>query len=200
MSETLTEIPGGAGAAIVLDAGETVYLRNTFGEQVVDTWALSRADPSEVLSVEHTRRMNGRLYPKAGETFWSNRRHEMLKLAEDSFPGTHDMLVACCDPWLYAHYGCPPGHANCRDNFLTALRTLDIAPPPVPNPVNLWMNVPVSGEKVDITPPLSRPGDHVCLTALMDVVVVFSACPMDITPINGTDCTPRSVHYAVRPA
>lgn len=28
----------------------------------------------------------------------------MIALEEDSFPGKHDMLVACCDPWLYKHY------------------------------------------------------------------------------------------------
>jgi hypothetical protein len=27
--------------------------------------------------------------------------------------------------------------------------------------------------------------------------VVLSACPMDVTPINGPDCRPRPVHYAL---
>ena len=67
----------------------------------------------------------------------------------------------------------------------------------VPNPVNLWMNVPVAGDEISITEPLSSPGDHVRLAAAMDVIVVFSACPMDVVPINGEDCTPMPVHYAV---
>ena len=141
--------------------------------------------------------MTGHLYTKAGEHFWSNRRNPMLLLAEDSFPGTHDMLVACCDPWLYEHYGCAPGHANCRVNFIAALHAHGVEPSLVPNPVNLWMNVPVAGEEIDITPPLSRPGDFVRLTAEMDLYVVFSTCPMDVVPINGEDCTPQPVHYAV---
>lgn len=197
-AEKLTEIAAGEGAAIELRSGETLFLRNTFGSQVVDTWAISQADHSEYLSVEHTRRMTGHLYPRVGEQFWSNRRNAMLLLEEDSFPGTHDMLVACCDPWLYEHYGCEPGHANCRDNFIAALRAHGVESPQVPNPVNLWMNVPVEGEELNITPPLSRPGDHVRLTAEMDVFVVFSTCPMDVVPINGEDCTPRPVHYAVQ--
>lgn len=195
--EKLTEIPAREGVAVKLDDGETLFLKNTFGSQVVDTWAVSRNDPSEYLSVEHTRRMTGHLYTRVGEHFWSNRRTPMLLLAEDSFPGTHDMLVACCDPWLYEHYGCEPGHANCRDNFLTALRAHGVEAPLVPNPVNLWMNVPVTGEDIDITPPLSRPGDFVRLTAAMDLYVVFSTCPMDVVPINGEDCTPQPVHYVV---
>ena len=53
--ETLTGLAGGSGTAIPLRAGARPFLRNTFGSQVVDTWAVSAADPTEVLSVEHTR-------------------------------------------------------------------------------------------------------------------------------------------------
>lgn len=193
------EIPGGGAAAVPLRAGEAIRLVNTFGSQVVDTWAVAAADPSAYLSVEHTRRMNGALFPKRGDPFWSNRRDPMLVLEEDTFPGKHDMLVACCDPWLYRHYGCQPGHANCHDNFLRALAGIGVQPDRVPNPVNLWMNVPVEGDAVSIAPPVGRPGDLVVLRAVMDVIVVFSACPMDIVPINGEDRTPKPVHYTVLP-
>jgi hypothetical protein len=29
----------------------------------------------------------------------------------------------------------------------------------------------------------------------VDTVVVFSACPMDVFPTNGPDCTPKPVAY-----
>src|SRR5712692_9196543 len=117
---------------------------------------------------------------------------------EDTSPGKHDMLFACCDKWLYKHYGCPPGHRNCRDNFVAALFELGTDTLLVPNPLNLWMNIPVTdSERLAIEPPLSRPGDHVLLRALMDAIVVFSACPMDVTPINGPDRTPKPVHFEV---
>lgn len=199
IDQQLSELPAGRGVAIALRRGETLFLQNTFGAQVVDTWALSASDSSEYLSVEHTRRMTGHLYTKAGEQFWSNRRNPMLLLQEDSFPGTHDMLVACCDPWLYTHLGAKPGHANCRDNFLAALHARGIKTAQVPNPVNLWMNVPVAAGELDITPPLSKPGDYVRLVAEMDVTVILSTCPMDIVPINGADCKPMPVHYAIEP-
>jgi uncharacterized protein len=194
----IQEIAGGAGLAVPLERGHAVRLVNTFGSQVVDTWALAGADTSEYLSVEHTRRMLYNLFPKQGDVFYSNRRSQMLLLEEDSFPGRHDMLFACCDKWLYKHYGCPPGHANCRDNFLAALFAAGYDATLVPNPVNLWMNIPVrDSEHVAIEPPVSRPGDHVVLRALMDLVLVFSACPMDVTPINGPDLTPKAVHLEV---
>ncbi len=192
-----TEIPGGQGRAVALAAGQALRLRNTFGSQVVDTWALSAADPSEYLSVEQTRRMNAGLFVRQGQSYWSNRRNRMLTLEEDSFPGTHDMLIACCDPWLYRHFDCPEGHRSCHSNFLEATRSLGLEPPLVPNPVNLWMNVPVSGEAIDVTTPLSRSGDHVLLRAERELTLVFSACPMDITPINGPDRQPKAVHYSL---
>ncbi|MFO0997530.1 MAG: urea carboxylase-associated family protein [Alphaproteobacteria bacterium] len=194
------EIPGGGGLAVVLEAGEAVRLVNTFGSQVVDTWALARRDTSEYLSVEHTRRMQFSLFPKVGEPFYSNRRTPMLVLEEDSSTCRHDMLFACCDKWLYQHYGSAPGHANCRDNFLGALFRAGYDSGLVPNPVNLWMNIPVSGNaQLALEPPVSRPGDHVVLRASIDLVLVFSACPMDVTPINGEDRTPRAVHLEMLP-
>jgi uncharacterized protein len=194
------EIPGGGGLAIPLKKGQALRLVNTFGSQVVDTWALGGADTSEYLSVEHTRRMLYNLFPKQGDVLYSNRRNPMLALEEDTSPGRHDMLFACCDKWLYKHYGCAPSHANCRDNFLAALFAAGYDATFVPNPLNLWMNIPVrDSERVGIEPPVSRPGDYVVLRALMDLVVVFSACPMDVTPINGEDRTPKPVHVEFLP-
>ncbi len=172
-------------------------LINTHGSQVVDTWCLSQSDVSEYLSVEHTRRMLSRLYPRAGDILYSNRRLGLLSIEEDSAGCEHDMLLACCDPWLYQFYGCAPGHANCHDNFLTSLARIGIAPSHVPNPVNFWMNVPVRAGEVTLEPPVSKPGDYLVLHALRDVALVFSACPMDITPVNGEDRTPRPVAYEI---
>jgi len=194
----MQEIAGGTGRAVPLRKGEAVRLVNTFGSQVVDTWALAAGDFSEYMSVEHTRRMLFNLFPREGDTLYSNRREPMLLLEEDTSPGKHDMLFACCDKWLYKHYGCPPGHRSCRDNFIEALFEAGHDALLVPNPLNLWMNIPVSeSEKIGMEPPVSRPGDRGLLRALVDAIVVFSACPMDVTPINGPDRTPKAVHFEV---
>lgn len=191
-------IPGGHGKAVTLRAGQRIKLVNTFGSQVVDTWALNGSDTSEYLSVEHTRRMNGHIFPDVGDILFSNRRTPMLRLTEDTSPGRHDTIVACCDKWLYKHYGCEPGHRNCRDNFGEALFEAGFDVTVVPNPVNLWMNIPVrNNREISIETPLSKPGDYVVLDALMDCVVIFSACPMDVTPINGDDRMPKSVAFSI---
>jgi uncharacterized protein YcgI (DUF1989 family) len=192
----MQEIQGGAGIAVRLRRGEAVRMINTSGTQVVDTWCLAAGDASEYLSVEHTRRMLGRLFPREGDGLYSNRRNILLRLERDMSGCRHDMLLACCDSWLYAHYGCAPGHANCRDNFLGALAKCGIRPDHVPNPVNFWMNVPVEdNDRIELRSPVSKPGDALVLRAAVDSYVVFSACPMDVTPVNGEARTPRAVHF-----
>lgn len=192
------EIPGGHGRAIALKAGQALHLVNTHGGQVVDAWALNAADLTEHMSVEHTRRMSGRLFIAVGDALLSNRRNPMLRLEEDSWGGDHDMLCAACDPWLYRHYGVEGHHRSCHENFHEALFALGLVPPALPNPLNLWMNVPVSDNRtMRLDRPTSGPGDHVTLRALMDAIVVLSACPMDITPVNAGDGTPQPVHYRI---
>ena len=195
---SLTEIPGGAGAALRLRAGQAVRLANTHGSQVVDTWCLSASDTTEYLSVEHTRRMLLRLFAGEGDALYSNRRTALLMLEQDTSGCLHDMLCACCDHWLYEFYGCAPGHANCRANFIGALAHCGIAAEQVPNPINFWMNVPIlTDHRIALHAPVSKPGDWIVLRALRDVVVIFSACPMDVTPVNGEDRTPKSVAYEI---
>jgi uncharacterized protein YcgI (DUF1989 family) len=181
---------------IRLAPGQAVRLVNTHGFQVVDTWCLSAVDTSEYLSVEHTRRMLGRLFPKEGDQLFSNRRNPLLKIERDTSQCRHDMLLACCDSWLYQFYGCPTGHANCHDNFLAALASHAVRPIHVPNPVNFWMNVPVAdNERIELRAPVSKAGDYLVLRSIVDSYLVFSACPMDITPVNGESRTPRAVHF-----
>ena len=45
-----------------------------------------------------------------------------------------------------------------------------------------------------------KPGDRVVLRATRDCVIAFSACPQDITPINGAGRTPTDAHYEILPA
>jgi uncharacterized protein len=55
----------------------------------------------------------------------------------------------------------------------------------VPQPINLFMNIPVDGEGgLGWEPAPTKAGDSVTLRAEMDCFVVVSACPQDIVPIN----------------
>jgi uncharacterized protein len=183
---TSATLPAGCGLALRVPRGRTLRIVNTHGAQVVDFWALAAADASERLSVEHTRRLLGRLRVRSGDTLVSNRRNGFFELVGDTSPGDHDTLCAACDPWLYRHLGAPEGHRSCAQNFAEALAALGLEAPPVPQPLNLFMRVPVDGDGgMAVETSRARPGDAVELRALVDVVAVLSSCPMDIVPISG---------------
>jgi uncharacterized protein len=56
----------------------------------------------------------------------------------------------------------------------------------IPQPVNVYMRIPVdSSGDLNWLPAASRAGDAITFAAAMDCVVVVSACPMDLNPING---------------
>jgi uncharacterized protein len=194
----MIEIPARRGKATRLAAGQSVKIINTYGQQVVDTWAFNVADMREFMSMEHTRIFISRIIPKIGDPLVTNHRRPILTLAEDISGGIHDTLVAACDRWRYEQLGCTTYHDNCTDNLAAGLRELGLEPPETPSPLNLFMNIPViDGNTIDVLPPISTPGSYVTLRAEIDCIVAFSACPQDIVPINGADLKTTAAHFEV---
>ena len=197
MPELIT-LPARTGAAFRLPQGRRLKIVNTHGTQVVDCWALVPDDPAEHMSMPHSRNAWYRLVPKVGDPLVTNRRRAILRLEEDTSPGIHDTLIPCCDLERYHQLGVKGHHASCAENFSTALKSLNIAMPLPPAPLNLFMNVPLKANgALAVAAPESKPGDYVVLKAEMDCIVVLSACPHDIFPVNGADSTPRDVAYAM---
>jgi len=171
---------------------------NTHGTQVCDTWAFNAADMSEFLSMEHMRQVINRIRPKVGDSLATNHRRPIMTLEADSSPGVHDTFLAACDLWRYRNLGVAGYHDNCADNLRMAMKAIGLRVAEVPSPLNLWMNIPIRDDlSVGWEPPVSKPGDSVTLRAVMDCVVAMSACPQDIIPINGADCTPVEVDFEV---
>ena len=194
----MIEIPARQGRAARVSKGQTVKVINTKGQQVVDTWAFNNDDLYEFMSMEHSRVALGRIIPAVGDRLVTNRRRAILALVEDTSGGIHDTLFAACDRWRYELLGCTAYHDNCTDNLATALAALGLVPPETPAPLNLFMNIPVvDGNRVEMRPPVSRPGSHVALRAEMDCVIAFSACPQDLLPINGLAMRPMEAHFEV---
>jgi uncharacterized protein len=187
------------GIAVPLRAGERLRITNLHGGQVVDTWALARADLREYLSMEHTRTSLGKLVPAIGDRLYSSDRRPLLTLVEDTSPGVHDTLIAACDRERYRQLGAAGHHANCAENFRRALSLRGIQPDHVPSPLNLFMHIAWREDgRLEFLPSPAAAGDYVTLQADTDVTLVLSACPMDLNPINAAG--PQDVGLQVLPA
>jgi len=198
MRDEVQVIPAGRGVARRLRAGGRIKVINTAGTQVIDTWAFVLADSREFMSMEHTRVEIERISPRVGDQLYTNRRRPVLALTEDSSPGVHDTTLAACDVYRYERLGAAGYHRNCTDNLAQAARTAGLDVAGTPCPLNLWENARVQADGTQvIASPVSAPGDFVVLRAELDLLIVLSACPQDMTPTNGADANPQDAHFVM---
>jgi uncharacterized protein len=148
--------------------------------------------------MEHSRAGMKRLSPRVGDQMLTNKRRPILTLVEDTWGGPHDTLMAACDVYRYQGLGCEGHHDNCTENLAEALRQFGATATKTPCPLNLFMNVPWGAHgDLSFETPTTKPGDHVILRAEMDCIVVFSACPQDMIPINGAACIPKDAQFEI---
>lgn len=195
MSITEIVIPARRGRAINIDQGQEFRVVNTHGSQVLDTWAFARGDSSIYLAMEHTRSYISRIWIKTGDVLVDNHYQPMLTMLADTSPGVHDMLMCSCSTPIYQRMGCTEYHDNCEDNLHAALAEIGLQSAHTPAPLNLFMNYPVNElGAFSRKPPVTQPGDYVAFRAERDLVLVLSACPQDLMPINGIDSKPTEAH------
>jgi uncharacterized protein YcgI (DUF1989 family) len=206
-------IPPSSGAAVQLIHSQRLKIINTHGSQAVGLWAFSALEKGSVkggfnfnyLSMCHTRSALLKLRLDIGDRILDNRRLSMLSLVEDTSGGIHDVLFAACDPCRYRQLGVTGYHNSCaeileseltrfgqslpEDNAYLRRDTLASAAQMTenwtPDPLNLFMNVPISNEgaRLGLNAPVCPPGGYVMFEALTQCVVVISACPMDLNPL-----------------
>lgn len=170
---------------------------------------VSQSPIYEYMSMCHTRASSLHLSPLPGTVLTTNTRSPILTLEQDTTAPhhVHDTLIAACDIHRYHELGVPRTeyHDNCSDNFRGGLErdcgVTGFQPSP-PDPLNLWMNIPVAlrdgrsaGGGLSFDPPVSRKGDFVVLRAMQDCIIVMSACPQDILKINNQ--APTEAHFIV---
>ncbi|MET7336380.1 urea carboxylase-associated family protein [Nonomuraea sp. NPDC005650] len=202
-AESRTVVPAREGRAVRVAAGRRVSVVDLEGGQVGDVFAFVPASAgsggftetlTEHLSAAHTRGSTNRLFPAVGQQFVTDRRRPVLTLVSDTSPGWHDMLIPACDPARYAALGAAGGHASCADNLNRALAGMGLSVPFTPQPVNVFMRIPVEDDgRLRWLPATSRPGDAITFLAETDCVVVVSACPQDLVDINGGEPTPLAI-------
>ena len=168
--------------------------------------------PMEYMSMQHSHTATLHLSPRVGDTMVSNLRAPIMTLVEDTSSSIHDTLIAACDPQRYKQLDVDKWeeHGSCAENLVFALKEInsksglkgrkavgrDVTVNMVPAPLNLFMNVPWTQEgDINFEPPKGKRGGHVKFRAERDIVVVMSACPQDVLPINGGK--PMVAHFVV---
>ena len=191
-------VPPRCGVAVRVVAGRSIRVINTHGTKVCDFWALCDGAPHEFLSMAHCHTETGGIMPAVGDVMVSNRRRPMLTITSDDSPGVHDTVIASCDWPRYQVLGCSEYHDNCADNFRMALMAIGEAAVHVPDPFNLWMNIPVSPQgRISWEAPVSSAGHSIVMRAETDIIAVMSACPQDLTPVNGDGLAPTELHFRI---
>jgi uncharacterized protein len=208
-----TTIPARSSVSAHLQPGQSLKISNPHGNQVADTWAFTAVTDSssrevfnfKYLSMIHTRSALAKLTLAADDILRDNEREPMLTLFEDTCGGVHCMLFAACDRHRYKQLGAE-GHDSCGNNLKVELSKVPgsfqaaqsgglrdalasasrAAEGWLPDPVNFFMNVPVTaleegkGGRLRLAPPARPKGGYVVLRAEVECMVVMSACPMDL--------------------
>ena len=180
------KIPAGLAVSVDLARGQSCRVVNTWGGQVVDTWAFVSGDYDEYLSMEHSRSANYKLLFVPRDHIYSNRFRPLLRLAADTSPGMHDTLHAACSKGSYHYYGADRDSPNCQDNLVQQMEQRCFDLKHIPCPWNLFEHaLVVPDSSLSDEPSAAKAGDYVELEAIVDLLLVFSACPSTIGQISG---------------
>lgn len=181
-----------------VNRGQLFRIIDVSGSQPADFWAFNSLDIFEHLSCEHTRPSIQRLYPREGNSAFTNHRRPIVTLLEDNSPGEHDMEFAACDKYRYLELGADESHANCTDNLHKALSELGLSLPYTPQPWNLFTNFFLNSDGTfEVRAPSTKSGDSVTMRSEMDSYVIVSACPQDMNDTCGGNPTDILVEIGV---
>lgn len=191
------EIPPRSGTAFRLAKGETLCVIDPLGGQVSDFLAFMADDVREVVSNGRTFDYEETIRLTSGNRLWSNRSGAMLEIVEDTV-GMHDFLLTPCSEATFRHfYADKPVHRGCFGNLAEALAPFGVEADAIPVAFNLFMNVPVDAQgKLKVIAPKTRPGDHIRLRALADLVIGLTAC----SAYDSCGGSFKPIQYRIEPA
>ncbi|MBI2854475.1 MAG: urea carboxylase-associated family protein [Chloroflexi bacterium] len=188
-------IPKCTGKAFRLDRGRVLRVIEPEGGQVAGLMFFNAHNYKEQFMAEFsgslsrftglgTRYAMGKLFSKVPF------ENLMLTVTDDKvgkhFAGPH------CTTRMMALLKAP-GHRSCTDNFTDALREFGLELQDVysPSVFNAFMNAHIDPERegtITYGPPTGKKGDYIEFRAEMDVLVAVSACPDDVSEVNGHVC------------
>jgi uncharacterized protein YcgI (DUF1989 family) len=180
----------GTGKAFELATGQILRVEQLDGDQCVDLNLFNLADYREFLHVGRTRTLHG-IHPGAGDFLWSAppRERAMAYLLTDTV-GANDTLFPRCSANLYDSMFGFAEHTNCADIQAEAQREYGLTPDDVHDSFNLFMATRITDDLPEITRLSAKPGDHVEVLALMDLLAVPNICGNDIMSTSGFSLSP----------
>jgi uncharacterized protein len=178
-------VPARSGRGMYVKAGQLLDIIAVEGHQVGDLVAWRRDDPTEYMSPTHTVSCNTSILLKTGSRVFTNRRNPIFTIVRDDVE-RHDIIVPCCDHERYARDFGLKDHPHCLGNLLHARDMLNEKFPVQGEQAwNVFMHNRLTPEGKVVTDAAAHPaGSTITLEAEMDVVVLLSACPQDLTPCN----------------
>lgn len=170
----------GTGKAIELRAGEVMRIEQIEGGQCVDFNCFNLHDHKEFFHTGRTRTLHG-INPGPGDFLWSAppRERALMLILEDTVR-CNDVLFPRCSANLYESVYGFGTHTNCHDIQAEAQREYGLTPDDVHDSFNLFMCTEVVGGRGRISRQTSKPGDHVDLLALIDLLAVPNVCGSDL--------------------
>jgi uncharacterized protein YcgI (DUF1989 family) len=181
----------GTGKALELLRGQVLRVEQIEGGQCLDFNCFNLHDYKEYMHTGRTRTLYG-LHPGKGHFMWSAppRERPMVYIMDDTVQ-CNDVMFPRCSAYLYESVYGLPVHTNCHDIQAEAQREYGLTPDDVHDSFNLFMHTGVRPNgQMYITRQNSRPGDHIDLLALMDLLAVPNICGADIMKTSNFSIKP----------
>jgi urea carboxylase-associated protein 1 len=184
----------------IIKKGQALRIIDSEGQQAVDALLYNADDAAERYSAQDTLRVQGSAYIMLGTRLISNMGRTMARITADTC-GRHDTSAGCCSCESNAvRFGEETRYQHaCRENFILELSKHGLTKRDIVANLNFFMEVPIdpSGD-FTVIDGLSVAGNHVDVTADMDVLFVISNCPQVNNPCNGFN--PTSIRVEVHEA
>ena len=190
--ETEVVVNADRAGAVVARRGQLLTVTDIEGRQPAALFAVTLADPREFLSPHHTRVFSNSFMLRLGMRLVTNRRRPILVLGKDTVD-SNDLLFPAVDGDYLARNG-HRGRSGAVENAVRAFADAGVAPPKLPDPVNLFLNVGLNTDGSLVPGPLrSRAGDHVTFRVVIDATFVVATTAKDAGHWNEGASTPLGV-------
>jgi hypothetical protein len=188
-------VPAAGRVGLAVARGQTLRVVDLEGRQVVDLVALHALDTVEKLSCVYSVMLNRTWRLTAGHVLYSNLARPLLTITADTV-GLHYAGGGFCTEEINRVRYNVEHSRNCAANLADALHPHGISRSDFDFDCcfNINMNLTYGPDgSMNLSEPLSKPGDYIDFRAETDLIVGISNCPQDRNPCNGFKPTPIQV-------